>query len=172
MEPTTEADHRTRITDYALFQSNRDEPLGLLEAKTLPKAELEALMLSRKERDPAGAFQELRERGDITERSSPLLDTETLNSLKETDESDLEGIVRKWGITGGFAVHTNGADWYVYDLRTFNLGMGCNSLREARITMTNILTDTADRAALTLHRVRRLSRWPRGSAAEGGTDHD
>ena len=158
-----ETSDSARRADYALFKRGVEKPAGLIEAKVLnPKT------VSRfKEREgradisPAVAFDRLQSL-DVSELlpKSNLFDAEEWAGLKRAGVEQLEGYVNELQLRAGYAILTNGDDWWIYDLKKYDLGNGVSKFDDSLAGETSVLDDGPTKSAGVLGRLRRNRKWP------------
>lgn len=149
--------------DYALFKPGVEKPAGLIEAKVLnPKA-----ISQFKEREgrvdasPAAAFERLR--SPVVSEPLPksnLFDAEEWAGLKRAGVEQLEGYVNELQLKAGYAILTNGDDWWIYDLKKYDLGNGVSKFDDSLAGETSVLDDGPRKSAEALARLRRNRKWP------------
>ena len=150
------------IPDYALFKGKEGIPVGIVEAKAINPDVILKLrerirwhnhrVAEEFRRLQSGAFEE-----DQAGRTS-LFEQETWMGLREANEEQLERYIREIGLTQGYAVLTNGDDWWVYDLRKHS-SHNSRKLRDALERETSILFSNDSKAADALGILRYENKW-------------
>ena len=151
------------IPDYALFRRNVEATIGIIEAKALEQKIIDRFRRNRGQRDEKirEGFKQLASgdpEGPLTE-NEVLFDPDTWTGLKEKHEGQLEGYIREIGLTAGFAVLTNGDDWWIYDIAQYDYRKGM--LRKALVKETSLLYERPERVADALLQIRHGSSWPK-----------
>ena len=80
--------------------------------------------------------------------------------MKKANEEQLQEYVQELEMRAGYAVLTNGDDWWVYDLEKYRLGEDSQELANALVSETSALFDRVDKTVRTLDIIRHDRRWP------------
>ena len=132
-----------------------------MEAKFLPTDEINKCKELHKQKDQAirHRYEMLREGGEANERDT-LFDDEVWSGLKQAHETQLKKYVHDLDLRAGYGVLTNGNDWWIYDLKKYDLGNGVSAFAKAVIAETSVLYDDLPKPAEVLNLIRRDISWP------------
>ena len=153
------------IPDYALFKQRPERLVGLIEAKSLQLEQTPRLRerARRQDQNVINAFEALRSPATHKPqagRGEVLFDEETWATLKKANGEELQEYVQELEMRAGYAVLTNGDDWWVYDLEKYRLGEDSQELANALDSETSALFDRVDKTVQTLDIIRYDRRWP------------
>ena len=132
-------DLRTKVQDYVLLDRDGKTPALVLEAKQLPES---AVTMAR-------YAQEAESKGRLS-----LWENKVLDELTVPQRNQLEEYVQELGMKAGYAVLTNGADWWLYDLEIYAGGDGAK-FEDVVSARTNITLDSPGRASAVLRIITR-----------------
>ena len=127
-------DLRTKVQDYILLDRDRRTPALVLEAKQLPESAVTLARYAEKEES----------KGKLS-----LWESEILNELTVPQRNQLEEYVQDLDMRVGYAVLTNGADWWIYNLELYDVGNG-TKFEDTVSARTNITLDSPSRASAIL----------------------
>ena len=150
----------TKKADYVLFRRGIKKPVGVVEAKLLAADEISKFRERMHHVDVAivNRFESL-QKGVVNERDT-LFDGETWSGLKQAHEIQLKEYVHDLELRAGYGILTNGDDWWIYDLKKYDLGNGVSAFDDAVIAGTSVLQDNPDKAVGVLNLIRRSVSWP------------
>ena len=152
------------IPDYALFKQRPERLVGLVEAKSLQPEQIPRLRERARSQDQSviNAFEALQSPATHNPQAGGevLFDEETWATLKKANEEQLQEYVQELEMRAGYAVLTNGDDWWVYDLEKYRLGEDSQELANALVSETSALFDRVDKTVRTLDIIRHDRRWP------------
>ena len=132
-------------------------PARLLDIQQMPRLELNTAW---DEQQIKNNFQKLQRGENILETKLNPFNKDTWTSLKQNNERQLEEYIQEIGLTSGYAILTNGDDWWVYDLAKYNAIEQTEPLRNAIAGETSLLLDDPRRTTETLSLLRYDRSWP------------
>ena len=153
-------DQTNLIPDYALFRQGA--LAGLIEAKSMDTSQVQTLTFSEdwRQHQIREGFQKLQRGEDLQKTSPNLFHKDQWETLKQPNEKQLETYVRETRLKTGFAVLTNGDDWWIYDLAAHAVMEPNSPLRKALTAETSLLLDEIQKVTKTLTLLSHDREWP------------
>ena len=157
-----ETGNSTKRADYALFTPQFKKPVGLVEAKLLPQEKISQFREFANQKDQAVAigFRELQSSIGSGPPPTILLPDDEWSALKKANEGQLEGYVHELQLRAGYGILTNGDDWWIYDLKKYDLGKGVPVFADALVRGASVLFDDTQKVAGVLRLISRDRSWP------------
>ena len=153
------------IPDYALFKTtNNRKPSALVEAKPIHADTIRRFKdrITSFDTKVIEGFKELQSPGSdvAAENRETIFDEDTWTSQKKANEGQIEGYVKELKMNDGYAVLTNGDDWWIYDLVQYELGTKSNNFADALIWDVSILFDPTEKVKDVLKHIGFDRKWP------------
>ncbi len=151
----------TKKADYVLFKRGIEKPAGVVEAKLLPPDEINKYKERTKQKNQAIKHRHARlQKGGEVNQQDTLFDGEVWSGLKQAHETQLKKYVHDLDLRAEYGILTNGNDWWIYDLKKYDLGNGVSAFAKAVIAETSVLYDDPPKPIEVLNLIRRDIRWP------------
>ena len=152
----------TKRADYALFKRGYENPVGLVEAKLLPIEKILEFKKFAKQRNSrtSADFNRLKWSDTSAWPKMTLFNPDEWAALKKANEGQLEEYVQELRLKAGYAILTNGDEWWIYDLEKYGLGNGVSEFADSMTAETSILTADAKEAAEVLSFIQSKRKWP------------